>query len=240
MSNPSQPSPENSPSWLEIPASTIKPELASILTEIDKFTAGKLPRLGLLRFNARMAKVELVDLVKEHGDTSRKSFDNAKPFMDVLCAIASFLPQSAFEALTYREARELSAALTASKSDAVICAKVEKRLKACKFRKGWASDLAKLATPTASESAPDNIVPLPATESAPDNIVPLPAPASESAPAPDNIVALPDSGPMTPADLVAMVKEKLRAMPDKSREIARGMLARLVNEPAKLAELLAA
>jgi hypothetical protein len=45
---------------------------------------------------------------------------------------------------------------------------------------------------------------------------------------------------MNPAALIELVKEKLRAMPDKSREVARGMLARLVNEPEKLAELLAA
>ena len=215
---------DKSPNWLEIPADSIAPQTTAILTEIDTFVAGKLPRLGLLRYNAKISKIELVELVKQHGESSRKSFENAKPYQDVLCAIASFLPQSAYESLTYRDARELSAALESSKKNAVACAAIEKRLKASKFGKDWSKSLAKLAT---SFDAPASDAP------ASD------APASD-APAPSNIVALPDSAPMKPTELIELVKEKLRLMPDKSREIARGMLARLVNEPEKLAELLAA
>ena len=194
--------------------------MTAILSDIDKYTSGKLPRLGLLRWNAKREKVELVELVKLHGDSSRKSFENAKPFMDILAAIGSMLPQSAYESLTYREARALSTALAASKANATIKEAIEKRLKVSKYGQGWAESLAELATPAPATEAP-------ATE----------APATE---APANIVALPDSGPMAPLDLLALVKDKLRAMSDKQREIARGMIARLVNEPAKLAELLAA
>jgi len=217
MSNPSNS--DTPPNWLEIPADSIAPQTTAILTEIDTFVSGKLSRLGLLRYNAKLSKIELVELVKQHGESSRKSFENAKPYQDVLCAIASFLPQSAYESLTYRDARELSAALESSKKNAVACAAVEKRLKASKFGRDWSKSLAKLATSFDT----------PASDT----------PASDT-PAASNIVALPDSGPMNPAALIELVKEKLRAMPDKSREIARGMLARLVNEPEKLAELLAA
>jgi len=255
---PTPPPAEKSASWLEIPAAAIAPETRDLLTQIDTFTAGKLPRLGLLRFNAKLASVELVELVKEHGETSRKSFENAKPFADVLAAIGSFLPQSAYDAITYREACELRDALTASKKDAVICAKVEKRLKACKFKKGWASSLAELATPPAAETASDTASELatpPAAETASDTASELATPpAAETAsdenasdgkpkgdaPPASNIVALPDSAPLSAVELVELVKSKLREMSDKQRDAARAMLASLVNEPAKLAERIAA
>jgi len=239
---PTPPPAEKSASWLEIPAAAIAPETRDLLTQIDTFTAGKLPRLGLLRFNAKLASVELVELVKEHGETSRKSFENAKPFADVLAAIGSFLPQSAYDAITYREACELRDALTASKKDAVICAKVEKRLKACKFKKGWASSLAELATPPAAETASDTASELatpPAAETASDENASDGKPKGDAPPA-SNIVALPDSAPLSAVELVELVKSKLREMSDKQRDAARAMLASLVNEPAKLAERIAA
>jgi hypothetical protein len=242
MSNPSNS--DTPPNWLEIPADSIAPQTTAILTEIDTFVSGKLSRLGLLRYNAKLSKIELVELVKQHGESSRKSFENAKPYQDVLCAIASFLPQSAYESLTYRDARELSAALESSKKNAVACAAVEKRLKASKFGRDWSKSLAKLATSfdTPASDTPASDTPAsdtPASDTPASDTPASDTPASDT-PAASNIVALPDSGPMNPAALIELVKEKLRAMPDKSREIARGMLARLVNEPEKLAELLAA
>ena len=204
------------PTWANVAPDKIKPEISAILTEIRDHTASRLPRLAVLRFNATLAKIELAELVKspDFEGVPRRAWDDSKPFADILSALTpARLPQSAFEALKRSEARELAGLLNEHKKNTAVAAAVEKYLAACKFRAGWSKTVCERIAGA------------------------LPTPASAETPA---ISALPPPSPLSAVELVALVKTKLREMPDKQRDAARAMLAALVNDKEKLAERIAA
>jgi hypothetical protein len=220
-----------------------KAELSAIDATVNK----RLPYLGALRHFAKVRETSLADLVATYGSATRKAFEDSKPYADILAFFgASTIPDKAFDAIKRAEARDLVAVLPALKKDTAALEAVQKYLSAPvnKWRPGWVAHVVSLC-PKAKEETP---APAPAPEvETPAAPAPEGTQTAASAPAPEveppaaNVItALPSPAPMTPAELVALVKEKMRGMSDKNREIARSMLASLVNSPEKLPQYLAA
>lgn len=235
----------------EMPGDAIHAAAKARLSEIDSALGRVLPYLGALRYFAKVRGVSLAELVETYGHATRSAFEDSKPYADILFYLgATTIPSAAFDSLPRAKARELAAALPRLKKDTATLEKVQGYLSGpCKFRDGWTDHLLTLI-PAATVKTPPAPAPAPADDSAqpPGNVTPIsdgPAPA-ESGPPPEGgatVIAFPETArpeKLSAIDLIGLVKGHLRAMDESQREAARSMLARLVNDPSRLAEHLAA